>query len=63
MDNFKELIRGWWEGYKVQGLFSHILAVKLIALKQNLKAWNKEVFGNVSTKKVVALSQLGIWDA
>ena len=42
VDNFKELIRGWWEGYNVQGSFSHILAVKLISLKQNLKAWNRE---------------------
>lgn len=63
VDGFKELIRGWWEGYIVQGSFSHILAVKLSTPKHNLKAWNREVFGNVSNKKVAALSQLGIWDA
>ena len=38
------------------------MAVKLKALKQDLKAWNKEVFGNVPIKKLAALAQLGFWD-
>ena len=33
VESFKEMIRNWWERYNVQGLFSHILAVKLEALK------------------------------
>ena len=60
---FKELVRSWWEGYSVQGSFSTILAVKLKALKLDLKVWSKEVFGNVSTKKPTALIQLGYWDS
>lgn len=63
VDGFKDLIRNWWEGYSAQGSFSHILAIKLRALKQDLRVWNKEVFGNVYTKKLAALSQLGVWDA
>ena len=39
------------------------MAVKLRALKQDLRVWNTEVFGNVSTKKLAALFQLGFWDA
>ncbi|RVW32316.1 Protein ARABIDILLO 1 [Vitis vinifera] len=37
-----KISENWWEGYSLQGSFSHILAVKLKALKQDLKAWNKE---------------------
>ena len=33
VDDFKELIRNWWKGYSAQGFFSHILVVKLKALK------------------------------
>ena len=62
VEGFKDLIRNWWEGYSVQGSFSHILAVKLKALKQDLKIWNKEVLENVTTKKLEALAQLGLWD-
>ena len=63
VDGFKELIKNWWEGYSAQGSFSHILVAKLKALKQDLKVWNKDVFGNVSTQKLTALSQLGQWNA
>ena len=58
-EGFKDLIRNWWEGYSIRGSYSHILEVKLKSLKQDLKVWNKEVFWNVSTKKLEALVQLG----
>ena len=47
VEGFKDLARNWWEGYNVQGSCSYILAAKLKALKQDLKSWNKEVFGKV----------------
>ena len=43
VEGFKDLIRNWWEGYSVQGSFSHILAMK-------------EVLINVTTKKLEALA-------
>lgn len=55
VEGFKELIRNEWEGYSVWGLFNYILAIKLKAWKQDLKVWNKEVFGNVPTKKLANL--------
>ena len=58
-EGFKDLIRNWWEGYSIRGSYSHVLEVKLKSLKQDLKVWNKEVFWNVSTKKLEALVQLG----
>ena len=63
MEGFKDLTKNWWEGYSVQGSFNYILTAKLKALKQDLKIWNKEVNGNMSTKKLEALAQLGLWDA
>lgn len=43
-EGFKYLIRSWWTGYDARGSSN---AVKLKALKKDLKVWNKEVFGNV----------------
>ena len=63
VEGFKDLSRNWWEGYSIQGSCSHILAMKLKALKQDLKTWNKEVLGNVTTKKLEALALLRLWDA
>lgn len=45
------------------GSFNHIPVGKLKVLKQDLKAWNREVFGNVTTNEVVALNQIGFQDA
>ena len=36
VEGFKDLVRNWWGG-ECSGSFSHILAVKLKALKQDLK--------------------------
>lgn len=36
---------------------------KLQALKEDLKKWNKEEFGNVSMKKKVALEMISYWDS
>ena len=49
--------------YSVVGSTSHCLAEKLKSLKRDLRRWNKEVFGNVSAKKVEALSQIQFWDS
>ncbi|RVW12497.1 putative mitochondrial protein [Vitis vinifera] len=38
----KDLVRKWWSCYNFSGSYSHILACKLKALKQDLKVWNRE---------------------
>ena len=63
VEGFKDLVRKWWSCYNFSGSYNHILACKLKALKQDLKVWNREVFGNVSLNKNAALSQIGFWDA
>ena len=59
---FKDLIKGWWQGIVVRGRPSYRLAAKLKGLKQNLKIWNKEVFGRLERNKAEALQQVERWD-
>ena len=61
-EGFKDLLKGWWQGLSFKGSASFILAEKLKGLKGKLKVWNKEVFGNVSTKRTEALFRVGCWD-
>lgn len=46
----------------VRGSYSFVLALKLEELKNDLKVWNKEVFGMVSIRKEEALKQIAFWD-
>ena len=46
----------------VSGRASYKLATKLKAIKQNLKVWNREVFGNLESNKLAALQQVDYWD-
>lgn len=50
-DGFMERVKQWWQGYFFQGSSSHVVCQKLKALKQDLKLWNKEVFGHVGISK------------
>lgn len=55
VEGFKDLLRSWWQGMSVSGRASYRLATKLKVIKQNLKVWNKEVFGNLESNKMAAL--------
>ena len=61
-EGFKDLLKGWWQGLSFKGSASFILSEKLKGLKGKLKVWNKEVFGNVGTRKAEALHRVGCWD-
>ena len=49
-EGFVERIRSWQESYHYHGAPGSILAIKLKALKVDLKRWNVEEFGNVAEK-------------
>ena len=51
-------MRTWWGGYDFQGSPSDILASKLKALKEDIKKWNKECFGDVRIKKLDLMHEL-----
>ncbi|RVW65636.1 Transposon TX1 uncharacterized 149 kDa protein [Vitis vinifera] len=59
---FKELLKGWWQGFNYSGSYSFVLSEKLKALKIKLKNWNKEVFGKVGVNLRMALDKVSFWD-
>ena len=61
-EDFRDLLRVWWQSLHFSGSFSFILAFKLKNLKGILRAWNKEVFGRVELKMKEALSIISFWD-
>ncbi|XP_065639159.1 uncharacterized protein LOC112036069 [Quercus suber] len=63
VEGFVERIKQWWEGYSFVGSPSFVLAQKLKALKEDLKKWNKEEFGDLAFKKKCLLSELMGLDA
>ncbi|XP_035547453.1 uncharacterized protein LOC118348953 [Juglans regia] len=50
-ENSEDRVRLWWTSYSFQGSPSFIMAKKLKTLKQDLKQWNDQVFGNVFQQK------------
>ena len=62
VEGFKDLIRSWWWGIKVSGSTSFRLSTKLKELKQKLKVWNMEEFGNLESNKEAAIQQVEYWD-
>ena len=58
VEGFKELIRSWWWAIEVSGSANFRLSAKLKELKQKLKVWNREVFGNLECNKEAALHQV-----
>ena len=49
-EGFVERVRFWWESYNVLGAPIFFLAYKVKLLKNDLKKWNVEVFGNVENR-------------
>ena len=62
VEGFKDLIRSWWWGIEVRGSASFRLSAKLKELKQKLKVWNREKFGNLESNKEAAIQQVEFWD-
>ncbi|KAJ9671525.1 hypothetical protein PVL29_025297 [Vitis rotundifolia] len=61
-EGFKELLRDWWQGAGGRGRANFRLASKLKAMKEKIKAWNREVFGRLEVNKSSALQQVESWD-
>jgi len=50
-EGFLDLIKEWWGEVQVDGFASYIVATKLRFVKQKLKKWNRDVFGDIKTQK------------
>ncbi|GFZ14522.1 zinc finger nuclease 3 [Actinidia rufa] len=58
VEGFRDLVWKWWEGYEVSGSASFCLARKLRWLKEDLKRWNREVFGRVESRLANLMEEL-----
>ena len=58
VEGFVKRVKQWWEGYSFMGSPSFVLAQKLKALKEDLKKWNKEEFGDLAFRKKCLLAKL-----
>jgi hypothetical protein len=57
-EGFVAKVNSWWAGYEFFGTPSFILASKLKALKEDLKRWNKETFGDVRLKRLSRMGEI-----
>jgi exonuclease III len=55
---FTRKVRDWWGSYDFQGSPSFVLASKLKVLKEDIKKWNRESFGDVHIKKLELMRDL-----
>ena len=56
--DFKELVKGKWNSYEVQGNGISKVKDKLKFLKGDLKEWNKYVFGNLEENKRMIMKEI-----
>ncbi|XP_059073460.1 uncharacterized protein LOC131047916 [Cryptomeria japonica] len=62
--SFKEIVVGWWkEAPVVDGFMAYQFFKKLSYVKQELKSWNREVFGNIFDEKRRLEGDLGALNA
>ena len=57
-EGFVERVWQWWTEYCFSSSPRFIMACKLKALKEDLKKWNKEEFGDLAFRKKCLLSEL-----
>ncbi|XP_026384706.1 uncharacterized protein LOC113280273 [Papaver somniferum] len=61
-NGFLQLLEDWWISFCFAGTPSTVLWLKLKALKEKLKIWNKEVFGHTNTRLNAILSDIQTLD-
>lgn len=59
---FKAIVEASWSSIQVEGWGAFVVKEKLKELKQQLKVWNKEVFGNLNTKRNELVLELNALD-
>ncbi|XP_041017909.1 uncharacterized protein LOC121260128 [Juglans microcarpa x Juglans regia] len=62
VNGFTDKVRSWWSSYKFSGTRCFVLARKLKALKNDLRNWNMEVFGNINDQRNILFQELQCFD-
>lgn len=56
--SFKKMISSWWNHNQIHGWAAYRSLQKLQFIKQNLKIWNKDVFGSLTQQKATLSQQI-----
>lgn len=59
---FKELVESSWKEVRIESWGSYVVKEKLKRLKETLKEWNKEQFGNLDQKMLELREELKVLD-
>ncbi|KAG6624838.1 hypothetical protein CIPAW_16G055100 [Carya illinoinensis] len=51
LEGFVDRVKQWWSSYQIHGTHSFMFAEKLKVLKQDLKLWNMQSFGDIGDHK------------
>jgi len=62
VEGFSNLVKKWWEEVEVEGFASFVIVRKLKFVKEELKKWNKEVFGDIKLRKYKLLYSVNVLD-
>jgi len=62
VEGFCDLVKRWWEEAQVEGYASCVVARKVKLVKEEIKKWNEEVFGDVKIRKYNILDSINILD-
>ncbi|XP_026452200.1 uncharacterized protein LOC113352613 [Papaver somniferum] len=60
--SFLSLLKQWWTSFSCSGSASFIMAKKLQLLKEQIKKWNKEVFGRIDRRNEKILADIVVLD-
>lgn len=60
--SFLESVKGWWDECLVPGWEGYKFMKKLKHVKEKLKVWNVDVFGDIKVRKKVFLQKLEVLD-
>jgi len=62
-EGFSDLISEWCGELRVPGFANFLVTSKLKFLKEKLKVWNKEIFGDIKARKFHLLESINILDS
>jgi hypothetical protein len=62
-EGFVDKVRDWWGSFSFEGSPSFVMAKKLQALKEEIKKWNTEVFGDVGVRTKAWVEELELLDS
>lgn len=60
--NFLSLVKGWWAQCDCQGFVGFRIVKKMQFLKDQIKKWNRNVFGRLEVDKELVSKKLEEWD-